>query len=154
MHTHIADYLDTLGLTEAMRFRIESLVANYETILHQSLDDVVISEYISDDVGRVFESMWAFADGLIMEARIASDDEGDQFDFVPLRHSVRHWVVRSKDFRPGNFTDSSRLSMEVWLADERVGRLRASGRNCDQMMAICLTRVLPNLASRAAEQGP
>ncbi len=146
----ISTYLDTLGLTFAMSTRIESLIANCESITQQPVDDIVVSEYISDDVGRVFESVLCFTDNLIMEARIASD-EGDQFDFVPLRRSVRHWVVTAKDYRLGNSSDSSRLSIEVWLADERVARFRASGRNCEHLMRVSIARILPNLAPLAAE---
>ncbi len=149
MNARVATYLDSLGLTEAMRFRIESLITNYEELLDDELGDVILSEYISDDVGRVFESVWAFTDDLIMEAPVASD-EGDQFDFVPLRRSVRHWVIKAKDYRRGAAEDTSRLSMEVWLADERVARLRASGRNCDHLMTVGRARILQNLAPLAS----
>ena len=153
MNDAVAAYLERLGLTDTLRTRVNELIDTYEAVLGLRLEDVFVSEYTSDEAGRVFESVWAFTDELVMEAKIP-DMDGDQFDFVPLRHSVRHWVVRKKDYQFNAADASSRLSMEVWLADNRVGNLRASWENCDHLYDLGLRRVLPNVASLASEANP
>jgi len=138
-------YLDSLGLTETLRFRLEVLAARCELILGTEPSAVFASEYISQEAGRVYESLFAFTADFVSEAQVA-EEPSDQIDIVPLRSSVRHWILNSTHFDLRTAGDESRLSMDVWLADNRVATLRASGRNCDRLLELGLELIRPNIA--------
>lgn len=149
MNTIVEAYFASLGLTDALSDRFATLVALHERITQTPVEDVFASEYVSDEIGRVFESLWLFSGDLAMEAQTSIED-GDRFDLVPVRRSVRHWIVEMRDFDLVTATENSRMSMEVWLADNRVGTLRASGANCEQLFRIGAERIRPNLAPLAS----
>ena len=146
MNDGISSYLSSLGMSRPVEERVLQLLADYRELLGAEIKDAFISEYVSGEAGRVFESLFAFTDELIMEAKI-SEEAGDRLDFVPLRRSVRHWIIEKRDYDLRTAEEPSRISMEVWLADSRVANLRASGPNCAALVRIGATYIRPNLAA-------
>lgn len=145
MKDTVTTYLDSLDAPESLRFRFEVLVARCELLLQDQADAVFASEYVTAEGARVFESIFAFTEGFLTEARVAEEPE-DQVDLVPLRHNVHHWILNTSAFDLRQATDLSRASMDVWLAENRVATLRASKRNCNALMEIGLRYVRPNVA--------
>lgn len=144
MNRRVSGYLDTLGLTESLRFRVESLIARCELVLGSEPSAVIVSEYVSDDVGRVFESVFAFTDSFLLEAQVA-EEPSDQVDIVPLKGRVRHWILTASRYDLRTASNESRLSTEVWLDANRLATIRASGQNCDHLVRVGLEFIRPNL---------
>ena len=145
MNDRVVQYLDSLGLTDELRFRIEVLIARCEHLLGSEATAVFASEYVAEDVGRVYESVFAFTPDFMMEAQVAQEPQ-EQVDIVPLRASVKHWIINTSHYDLRTANDQSRVSTNVWLAEDRVATLRASGRNCDNLLAVGLEFIRPNVA--------
>ena len=145
MNARVAQYLDSLRLTEELRFRFEVLVARCELLLGTEATAVFASEYIAEDVGRVYESLFAFTSAFMMEAQVAQEPL-DQVDIVPIRASVKHWILSTTNYDLRHAGEDSRASADVWLAENRVATLRASGRNCDNLLALSIEFIRPNVA--------
>ncbi|MGO9178015.1 MAG: hypothetical protein ACLQBX_17040 [Candidatus Limnocylindrales bacterium] len=142
-------YLDLIGATDVLRERTEAMMGLYEAFLTIEPSSVFVSEYPREDGSRAYESLWLFTDKLAMEARIPTPGD-EQFDFVPIAHGVRHLVVEAKDYDLRAASEASRMRVEMWLGDQLLGELKASGLNCDSLTAIVATYLVPNLAPPAA----
>ena len=143
------EYLDAIDATAALRDRAVGLLSLYQAFPEVTPEDFFVSEYPQEDGSRVFESLWLFTDRLMMEAKIPGEGD-EQLDFVPLVHGVRHLVVQAKDYDLRTTSEASRMRVEAWVSDARVGELRASGSNCDRLRAVVARYLFPNLAPVAA----
>lgn len=140
------DYLESLGATDALLNRIRSLVRTYEEVLGAVVEDVFVSEYVSKEAGRIFEGLWVFTRALIGEAQIP-EDTGDHLDVVPLHKSVHHMIVEKQAYNMKRAAHNSRLTIEVWFSAQRVGTMRATGRNCDHLWRLTKAYLRPNLVA-------
>ena len=143
MNEAMREYLDAMGAPELLLSRIELLIGAYVELLPESIAAHFVSEYLDEADQRTFESLWLFSDHFAMEAKLLGADE-DQFDFVPHKSGVRHVVVRKRGFDLREADSGSRMSIEVWFADQRYGILKATGANCEALTAILRDHLLPN----------
>jgi len=141
MNDSFNNYIDALGLTEAVRRRVAKILRFYSLVVGDTIEDIFVSEYVLEDSGRIHESLVLFSDRFVMEGSLTEDET---LDFLPCRGAIRYWVVKRKDYDFEYATESSRMTVEIWFDGERYLQLKASGSNCDALKAVCLKRVLPN----------
>jgi hypothetical protein len=140
------DYLTRIEATEILRQRSVALLALYQAFPGGHPSDFFVSEYRLDDGALVYESLSLFTNDVVMEAKIP--DPGDeQFDFAPIGHGIRHIVVQTKAYDLTRASASSRMQVQFWLDGQRVGELRASGVNCDELKKIVTTYLIPNVTA-------
>ena len=147
------EYLADLGAPENLQARIASLLRAYSSLLPEPVEAHFVSEYVGQDEARTFESLWLFSRTFVMEAQLLGADE-DQFDFVPYRANVRHVVIRKREFDFDATSAASRMSVEVWLADQRYGIFKSTGDNCGALLQILRDYLLPNAAPSSPLTSP
>ena len=142
MNADLAKYLDDLGAPEALKTRIGTLVASYETVLDEEVGAWFVSEYAGDGE-RTFESLWLFTEAYVMEAELLGEDE-DHFDFVPFKEGISRVAVQKRSFDLVEPTEGSRMTVESWVGDKNYAVMRATGANCAALLEILRAVLLPN----------
>lgn len=135
--------LGALGAPHVLIERIHGLYQAYAALLDEAIAASFVSEYRDENGERVFEALWLFSEHFAMEAKLLGEAE-DQFDFVPHKDSVRHVIVRKKDFDLATAQPQSRMAVDVWFTDQRYGVLKATGENCTALARLVKERMLPN----------
>lgn len=153
-----AAYLEGIGASEVVRTRVEEIEGIYRQNGAADFEAIFISEYVKEDGTRELESLWLFNATELAEAK--------QFlsavDIDLARFDGRVWYYRavasSYDFR--HAVPESRLKVEAALLPRLRLELKASGNNCDFLLALVRDRLMPNTggpltgqSSLTAEQG-
>lgn len=146
---NLTGYLESVGSPTTLQERAAYLLGLYQ-ILGVEPTKFFVSEYKQEDGSPVHESLWLFTGELVMEARLSPAGD-ERLDFVPLVRAVRHLVVETHDYDLNTASEGSRMRIEVWFDDQRLGELRASGGNCDILRDILRSCLLPNIAPLATE---
>lgn len=154
MNDRHIEYLSDIGVTEVFGDRIEQILRVYSSLLpekYSSVDwDIFVSEYREDDGTRQYQSLWIFADDLIMEAKNFIKD--DDFDFAPVRHRIRHGQLVPENFDFQLSTEASRLYVTAVLLGDLFCVFRATGKNCEYLANLCRTHLVGNIVTHAARE--
>lgn len=137
MKNEFEEYLKALGMTEALRARVEEIVEFYATACPEEIEDIFVSEYIQEDGTRVYENFWCFSKQYAMEAKDFVNR--DNFDSAPVGANVAHWEITKQDYDFKKAEEKSRMALDVQFAGSVVrGLLKASKENCDQLRNVFL----------------
>jgi hypothetical protein len=63
------DYLTAMGFTESLFERVETIIQSLENICVDEIKDIHVSDFITDDGSRDYDSLWLFSDNFAMEAK-------------------------------------------------------------------------------------
>lgn len=144
MNQKFETYLSALRVTEIVRNRVQQVYDFYQETCPEELVDIIITEYITEEGLREYESLWFFSKTYVMEAKnFLSIDE---FDLAPWANSVVHWAVKGENYDYKAATPKSRLHLSVHLDTMVFAEFRASQENCDYLMAILREQVIPKLS--------
>lgn len=143
MKQTFADYLAAVGLTGALVERAAHVLAFYERVYPSQIADIFVSEYVDKEGQRHYESLWAFAGDLMLEAK--SFVTKDDFDAARLRGNVVYWRARVEHYDFENSESASRMTVDLNAREDVGGTLRASGENCDALRDIMVKYLAPNL---------
>lgn len=140
------DYLKSIGLKEVSIKRIEDIYQFYEEILKKlddEVQDIFVTDYISKDETREYESLWFFSQNYCMEAKLFLSQ--DNFDIAPGKKVA--WIqVKKQDYDFVKANEKSRLFIKyLFNTAAGVASFKASKENCDYLKEIYLRRILPNL---------
>lgn len=144
MKQSFKEYLSAVGLVASLIERVESIHDFFVALCSQEIKNVFITDYVKEDGGREYESVWFLSDDYIMEAKqfIAQD----LFDITPLRKSVAYFEIKKQDY---DFTDStndkSRCYLRVKFLNAIDGEFKASKENCVQLKKLIAEHFKPNL---------
>lgn len=137
------EYLDNIGMTETLRARVREAYDFFSTACPENITGAFVTDFVTDEGLREYESLWLFSDSYAMEAkRFVSEDH---FDMAVLKSNVVRWVVKIQDYDFQHAGDKSRMHLEVNFQQHVSGSLRASRENCDYLRALFLDRIVPNL---------
>ena len=148
MKHEFLDYLKSLSMPDAYLERTTSVIEQIERLFTLNTDDLFITDYIKDDGERVFESLWLFDGGLLVEAKNFLKQE--DFDLIRLKSNVAYLRVMSSNFNFAKATNKSRLNIEFNFRDGSTGlsaQMRASRENCVKLLGLLQTYISPNLSS-------
>ena len=130
----ISDYLATVGITGDLAKRVHSVYSFYSEQLNLVVTDMFVSEYLTQDGTREYDSLWFFTEDFMMEAKRFVKD--DNFDLAPIKGRVKHIVISKEDYDFKAATIKSRMNLFVSLETEISGDLKASRENCDHLKDI------------------
>ena len=143
MKKEFIEYLKSIGITTALRERIETIYEYYKEICSDEITDIFITEYIKEDESREYENLWFFSDKYFMEAKqfITKDD----FDIASIEKSIIYWKIEKKDYDFKKATEKSRLFLSAVLNNVVDGDFKASKENCDYLKEIILKYIKVNM---------
>jgi len=138
-----ADYMQSLGITQTIKERVDQLHEVYRAVCPEDITGIVISDFITEEGLREYESLWFFSASYIMEAKLFVTE--DNFDMTPLKNAVTYWKVKKQDYDLSHAGEQSRLHLEIQLMRGITGYLKASRENCDHLWSVFVEYILPNM---------
>ena len=143
MREEFRKYLKSIGITAALREKIEASYEFYKETCPDEITGIFITDYIKEDRTREYENLWFFSEKYSMEAKqfITKDD----FDITPMQKRVHYWTIQRQDYDFKKATEKSRLYLSFKLDTGIQGGLKAAKENCDYLRDIILKYVAPNL---------
>ena len=143
MKEEFIEYLKSIGLTETLCKRIETIYEFYNDVCPDEITGIFVTDYITRDGSREYETLWFFSEKYAMEAKqfIKKDD----FDITPIKNRIQYWRIEKQNYDFKKATEKSRLYLEFTLDTGISGDFKASKENCDYLRNIILKYVLPNL---------
>lgn len=143
MRKEFIGYLKSVGITETLYKKIETVYEFYRKICPDEITDIFITDYIKEDGSREYENLWFFSEKYCMEAKqfITKDD----FDMTPIKKRVVYWTIRKQDYDFEKVTEKSRLYIRFDTENRVIGELKASKENCHYLKDIILKHIAPNL---------
>ncbi|MDP2799553.1 MAG: hypothetical protein Q8O60_06710 [Deltaproteobacteria bacterium] len=147
MKEEFIKYLESIGITEPLRKRVEIIYEFYREINREEITDIFITDYLKEDGSREYENLWFFSEKYTMEAK--GFITKDAFDIAPIQNRVIYWQIQKQDYDFKKTTEKSRLYLLFRLDTDIRGELKASKENCDYLRNIILNHVAPNLRGGA-----
>lgn len=124
------EYLKTIGLTEPLQERIETIYDFFKGVCPEDITDIFVNDYIKEDGTREYVDVRFLSQKFTMIA--ANFINTDDFRIGLLPHVDRITVQKSNyDFKKA--TEKSRMSVRVDYADKTLSDFRASKENCDYL---------------------
>ncbi len=126
----VETYLDDLNFPDEFYGRIYEIIRFYVDIGYE-IERIFISEYINADDQRVYENLWLFSDGRVMEAKnfIVEDD----FDSLPTANFV-YWNIKKENYDFKKANNESRMYLDYSGSDlMSLSEFKASKGNCDYL---------------------
>ncbi len=136
--------------TQTEQERLEQLVSVASAFYPEPIEDVFISEYRQGDGRQVIASVWFFTANLAVEFKNPLTEE--RFDLALLKGSVDYLEATKENFDFSEWTEESRFSVNFKLTSGITGDLRATRRNCLELLRLLRERFFGNLANPAGAQ--
>lgn len=146
MEKKFIDYLENIGLTKLYSERVIKIYNFYQENCPELIEDIFITDYITEEGLREYENLWFFSANYIMEAKgfIKNDD----LDIDVLTGNVVSWrLMKDKFDLKEEPTDQSRMNLIVSLNRRSYCDLKASRENCQYLVEIFNRYVKPNFES-------
>ncbi len=143
MKEGFVDYLKSIGLTEPLLTKVETIYAFFDKICPDDIQDIFISDRPEQEK-RIYLSVWFFSKRYAMEAKQFTQDV-DNFDILPIKGRVRYYNIEKKKYDFAKATQESELYLKVSFDTGLYGNLGASQENCDHLRQIMKKYVLANL---------
>ena len=136
-------YLESIGITKALRKRIETIQEFYRGMCTDEITGIFVTDYIRGDGAREYENLWFFSEKYLMEAKqfISQDD----FDIAPIQSRISYWTIQKNDYDFEQAAEKSRLYLKFNIDIGIVAAFKASKENCDHLKNIMLKYIRPNL---------
>jgi hypothetical protein len=143
MKAKFRQYLQAVGMTKTLIARVAQIEQFYRRLCPDELNAVFVSEYVTQDGGRQYESLWFFSESCVMEAKqfLTADD----FDIMAWKHRLVYFRLLKTDYDFEAATDKSRMNLTYGDTALYRGELKASRENCDYLRDIYLSLMVPNL---------
>lgn len=145
MTERFRDYLGEIGVADSMMQRIEEVHGFFSQVCPEPITGMFVSDFITEDNSREYESLWFFSDTYCMEAHEFVTT--DHFDLAVLKNSVLRWAIRKQHYDFAEAEERSRAHLEINLGGNILGSLKASSQNCDYLRDVFLHYVVPNVKS-------
>ena len=151
MNKDFATYLEKLGVSsdKPLFAKADRLLELAKIVGPEEAEDIFVSEFTKEDGSREFTSLWMFTPRYVMEARDFPGNN-DKIDTTYIKKAISYVEVESKDYNLKEAGDSSRVSISVLFTHSAqggalTGRLRASKKNCDDLVARYVKYFKPNI---------
>lgn len=145
MKTEFKDYLKDINMSDILVERVMEVFNFYQLVHANEITDIFVTDYLKEDGERVYESLWFFSQGYLMEAKgFMSKDE---FDMSPLLKCVSYWSLEKKNYDFQKATVKSRLFIKIKFSELDINaQFKASKENCDYLKNIFHKYILPNFS--------
>jgi hypothetical protein len=144
MKTEFSEYFKSIGITEPVLTRIETIMEYSSQVCpNDEVMDVFVSEYVEQDGTRKYEDLRLFCK---KRHFVASDFiNKDEFYVTDPLAKIIGIKFEAKDFDFKKATDKSRLRIRRFYSYESLSEFKASMQNCDHLMRIYEKYILPYL---------
>ena len=143
MEKEFIKYLESMGITKALRERIETIYECCKELCSNEITNIFITDYIKEDGLREYENLWFFSEKYCMEAKQFRTI--DDFDIIPIKKRVTYWNIQKQDYNFKKATEKSRLFLRVNFEFGMSGVFKAAKENCDYLKKIILKYVMKNM---------
>ena len=143
MKEQFTAYLKSIGMSDVLIRRVETIHEFYQDICHEEITGIFVNDFIKEDGNREYESLWLFSQAYLMEAK--SFISKDEFDMTPLNKKVEYWSVEKQDYDFAKATDKSRVNLKIAFRYPIDGIFKASKENCDFLRDVFLKYIMPNV---------
>ena len=146
MKEEFSVYLDSIAITKIARDRIETISEFYQQTCPEEINDIFVTDYLTEEGRREYENLWFFSNSFMMEAKrfLSTDD----LDLTPIGEMLR-WEVKKQEYDFKQATGRSRLFLSFDINGFVGAELKASQENCDYLRDIFFKYVVPNMKSKA-----
>ena len=145
MKREFSDYLNSIGIIGELFEKIEKIYDFYSEINSEEIEDILVTEYITEDGSREYMSVWFFTDNFAMEANNFTNKDKDDFDCVGIKNTIVRWEIIKQDYDFQEITEKSRFNLEIKFASGTKGYFKSSKQNCNHLKHIFLKYIVPNL---------
>jgi hypothetical protein len=143
MEQRFISYLESIGITGTLVNRIESILSFYQDICSSKIEDIFVSEYLTEDGLRQYENLWLFSKKSAMEAK--QFVTGDNYDDSVFNKKIIRWELSKIDYDFNKATEKSRAFLNIMIGGAVSGVFKASKENCDQLLMVFKKHILPNM---------
>ena len=143
MKAEFHDYLTEIEMSTPLIQRVEHFHDLYTNLLVTEPTHIFVTDLISEDDLRSYDSLWFFNDSQALEAHRFVDDEA--FDLGGVSE-VTLWRIDQEAFVANEATSESRLKVTFSSRDGISGDLRATGNNCDYLWRLVRDWFVPRSA--------
>ena len=140
-------YLKSVGIEDEYLSKAKSVLKFYIDVLRIDIKDIFISEYMDSENRRNYESMFLFSKNQFYEAKQFLTVA--KYDGSVYKQLIHYWEVTNKNYEFEKITPDSRMTCTFASVYRVECHLKASGKNCKQLMKIFKTYVLPNIIKSA-----
>jgi len=151
MKAEFVEYIKAIGLTETLTHRVHAFHDFCRVVCPDEIERIFISEYITQEGGRVFESVWFISNMYAMEAKEFAVKE--DYDIALVSQPIGYLSVQMQDYDLSKATEKSRLTIKVILSGVGLagtsGGMKASKENCDFLWKLIREYFLPKLKLKA-----
>lgn len=143
MKTKFSDYLKEVGINGQFLKRVDGIISFYSSIYTDSIQEIFVSEYRTQNGKREYESFWLFTSKFACEAKQFLTE--DNFDTTPIAKKIKYWELKKTKYDLNTSTDESRMVVEFLMGTEISGSLKASKKNCEHLYKIFKEFIVPNI---------
>lgn len=123
-------YLKELELeSQIIKTRIDMILKIIKQFSSEDIEDIFISDFTDSEGKRHYESLWAFSNNFLFEAR----DFRSKFDIDKVKYTskLNHIEIISDNYDFEDAGNDSVLTFLFYTNDEMSGVLKASSTNCN-----------------------
>lgn len=145
MDEKIISYLKDMNMPSALMEIAQSFFEKQSKLLEhigETIDDIFISEYISDGRRR-YEGVWLFSKRVSIMFRFYSDDQDILLNRLQQNIFFINIKSRNYDFESGK--ENSELNVIYVAYENNIGNFKATEKNCDHLMYLLRKYFLMNL---------
>lgn len=143
MKEEFIKYLESIGITQSIQGRIESIYECCKTLCSNEITGIFITDYIKEDGSREYENLWFFSDKYCLEAKQFITTEN--FDITPIKKRINYFSIKKQHYDFKKATQNSRLFLTIEFGFNLTGELKAAKENCDYLKEIILKYIKINL---------
>lgn len=147
-HERINSYKEIVE-TEVAKTRIAQLLDIAADFYPEPVQDLFVSEHREKDGRQIIQSVYLFTQSHALEFKNPLQENEETFDLAITKDAVVYFEASKKDFDLHRTRESSRFTFTFVLIFGTHGNLRASGKNCLNLLRIVKERFVPNVATRA-----
>ncbi len=144
MKREFAEYLASIGISTALRERIEAIQLVCAKICPEEIVDIFVNEYITEDGTRHYQGLDLFSRHYLISVNqfVTTDD----LHIAPLYKKILSFEVSKQEYDFDKATEKSRLYLKFHTTTKGEGEFKASKENCTYLTKIMRKYIIPNIA--------
>ena len=146
MKQEFNQYLLSIGMTDSLIQRVESLFKIASSFVKSPIEDIFVTDLIDGEGKRIYLNLWFFAGSIWMEAKnfLTVID----IDQAILEENIKYWRVQMADYTFESANEKSRLSIDVNTDQLIICQFKATKENCDSLKALFIKRIVTPFIAR------
>jgi hypothetical protein len=142
MKKYFVDYLNSIGVTEVLKEKINEIYEFYHFIYPEEVKDIFITDNIQNNGERTYGKTCFFSDNFYMETHLYQ--KKDNFYIAPLKNQIISLSIEKERYDFKKATEDSKLTLIInFPGDEKY--LNARKNNCDYLRIMIVKYFLQNL---------